>query len=269
LPVEHIHKGLPDAVAGLNRKKGGAAADAILTTDTYAKQAAVVEGGFAFGGMAKGAAMLAPNMATMLAVITTDARAERDALQSALQAAVDESFNALSVDGCTSTNDTVILLANGRGGEAAPELITDALTRICVDLAGLMAGDAEGATKVVMVEVGGARSDDEARRGARAIAESQLVKCSWYGEDPYWGRVVSELGSCGIDFDPDRVSVSYCGYTVCANGIAVDYDAHALHQQLQQRHIQLRCDLGLGSGHGHVLTNDLTHAYIDENMKTS
>jgi glutamate N-acetyltransferase/amino-acid N-acetyltransferase len=269
LPVDHIQKGLPEVVAGLSPKGGSAAAEAILTTDTTDKQVTVVEQGVVFGGMAKGAAMLAPNMATMLAVVTTDAGADRDTLQAALQQAVDASFNALSVDGCTSTNDTVILLANGRNGPTDSAVITDALTRVCVDLAAAMAGDAEGATKVVTVEVSGARDDQQARIGARAVAESQLVKCSWYGEDPYWGRIVSELGSCGIDFDPDRVSVAYGGHVVCAGGVAVDFDAKELQEHLRQRHLHVHCDLGIASGHGSILTNDLTHAYVDENMRTS
>ena len=213
--------------------------------------------------------MLAPDMATMLAVITTDVEADRDTLQGALQQAVDESFNALSVDGCTSTNDTVIVLASGRAGRPGEGVVRDLLTRVCLDLAAAMAGDAEGATKVVRVEVAGARTDDEARRGARAIAESQLVKCSFFGEDPYWGRVVSELGSCGIDFDPDRVSVSYGGISVCEDGVAVDHDEALLRLHMAGRHVRLRCELGVGEGFGHILTNDLTYGYIDENKGTS
>jgi glutamate N-acetyltransferase/amino-acid N-acetyltransferase len=269
LPMGPIERGIPAAVNQLATAGGHEAALAILTTDTHDKQVSVVESGMVVGGMAKGAAMLAPNMATMLAVLTTSAEADVATLQTALQRAVDESFNALSVDGCTSTNDTVILLANGRSGPVPAAVLTDALTRVCCDLAAEMAGDAEGATKVVRVEVSGARSDEEGRRGARAIAESQLVKCSWYGEDPYWGRVVSELGSADIEFDPDRVSVAYNGVMVCEGGVAVAHDSRELARVLAGRHLLVHADLGLGGGAGHVLSNDLTHAYIDENKGTS
>ena len=269
LPIEVVQAGIPEVVAALGRRGGGVAAEAILTTDTVRKEATVVEHGLVVGGMAKGAAMLAPDMATMLAVLTTDVAAEADAFQAALQQAVDESFNALSVDGCTSTNDTVMLLASGRGGEADHGMLVDMLTRACVDLAAQMANDAEGATKVVRIEVAGARNRAEARRGARAVADSQLVKCSFFGEDPYWGRVVSELGSCGIDFDPDRVSITYGGIPVCVGGVAVDHDEGLVGLHMKGRHVRLRAELGIGDGFGHVLTNDLTYGYIDENKATS
>jgi glutamate N-acetyltransferase/amino-acid N-acetyltransferase len=208
-------------------------------------------------------------MATMLAVLTSDAQVDSETAQRALQAAVRDSFNILSVDGCQSTNDTVILLANGKEGPADEVAFTDAVTRVCCELAALMAEDAEGATKVIWVEVKGAASDDEALRGARAVAESQLVKCSFFGEDPYWGRVVSELGSAGISFDPDRVAVAYGDTVVCRNGVAVEHDAKVVQRHLAGKHVQVVADLGLGSGLGRILTNDLTPAYIEENMRTS
>jgi len=219
--------------------------------------------------MAKGAAMLAPNMATMLAVLTTDAQAEPDELAAALQAGVKDSFNSLVVDGCTSTNDTVILLASGRAGPVDRTRLFGAVAAACSDLAGQMAGDAEGATKVVRVRVSGAASDEEAARGARQIATSQLVKCSWYGCDPYWGRIASELGVAGIKFDPDRVCVSYGGVAVAVDGVAVDHDRDAVRAHMAARHLDVAAELGLGDGEATVLTNDLTHAYIDENMGTS
>jgi glutamate N-acetyltransferase/amino-acid N-acetyltransferase len=208
-------------------------------------------------------------MATMLAVLTTDAAISSVELQSALAQAVQKSFNALSVDGCTSTNDTVIVLASGKGAPADRSSIVGPLTAACTHLALQMAGDAEGATKVVTVTVVGAVSDTDAAKAARKVAESQLVKCSFYGADPYWGRVVSELGSSGAAFDPDRVSISYGGVTVCREGVACDHDADAVAAVMAERAIEVTCDLGLGDGHGVVLTNDLTHAYIDENMGTS
>ena len=167
-------------------------------------------------------------MATMLAVLTTDAAVDGAELRDALERAVDHSFNALSVDGCTSTNDTVIVLASGRAGKVAPSAFRAALAEACADLASQMAGDAEGATKVVRMQVTGASSEAEARTAARKVAESQLVKCSWYGQDAYWGRILSELGSAGVAFDPDLASVAYGGIEVCAGGIATTHDEDAV-----------------------------------------
>jgi glutamate N-acetyltransferase/amino-acid N-acetyltransferase len=270
LPVELIERAAPQLGQALDAHGGEKAARAIMTTDTKQKEV-VVRGrtGFTVGGMAKGAAMLAPNMATMLAVLTTDAAADPDDLRKALQQAVTKSFNTLTVDGCTSTNDTVIVLASGRAG---PTDITDleaALTEACTSLAEQMAADAEGATKVVRLTVTGATTDDEAAKGARKAAESQLCKCSWYGQDPYWGRIVSELGSAGIAFDPDTVSVSYGGVTVAANGVGIDHDHQSVNEHMAGRNLDIVADLGQGNGQATVLTNDLTHAYVDENMGTS
>jgi len=221
------------------------------------------------GGMAKGAAMLSPNMATMLAVLTTDAEATPAQLKAALVAGVADSFNALDVDGCTSTNDTVLLLASGLAGPVPEEALAAAVAEACADLAGQMAGDAEGATKVVRFQVTGAHSDEEALVGARAVARSQLVKCSWYGKDPYWGRIASDLGSCGIGFDPELLSVRYGGVEVCAGGVTIDHDTDRVSAHMDGRHLDIVAHLGLGSGRAQILTNDLTHAYVDENMGTS
>ncbi len=269
LPVDRIEAGMGALVEARSVDGGGAAARAIMTTDTHAKEVVVRSGNFTVGGMAKGAAMLAPNMATMLAVLTTDADIDPEPLRLMLQEAVAQSFNVLSVDGCTSTNDTVIVLASGRAGLVDADELQMALTAACTDLAEQMAGDAEGATKVVRVRVTGAADDAEAALGARKVAESQLVKCSWYGKDPYWGRIVSELGSAGIAFDPDLVSVSYGGVAVAEGGVAVIHDHAAVTAHMEGRHLDVTADLGLGSGESFVLTNDLTHAYVDENMGTS
>jgi glutamate N-acetyltransferase/amino-acid N-acetyltransferase len=269
LPVERIEAAAADLAAARSVEGGVAAARAILTTDTHAKEVVVRRAGLTVGGMAKGAAMLAPNMATMLAVLTTDAAVEPDRLTAMLRKAVAASFNTLSVDGCTSTNDTVIVLANGRAGVGDESELQMALTAACTDLAEQMAGDAEGATKVVRVRVVGAASDAQAAAGARKVAESQLCKCSWYGQDPYWGRIVSELGSAGIDFDPDTVSIAYGGVVVADDGIAVDHDGDAVRSHMAGRHLEIVADLKVGSGSGSILTNDLTHAYVDENMGTS
>ena len=244
LEMDAIEKGVGPLVAARAADGGQAAADAILTTDTVRKEAVSRGRGFTVGGMAKGAAMLAPDMATMLAVLTTDAAVDPVALRAALVHGVDDSFNALSVDGCTSTNDTVMLLASGRAGVPDEAAFREAVREVCTSLAAQMCADAEGATKSVRVRVVGARSREEARRAARKVAESQLVKCSWYGRDPYWGRIASELGTAGIAFEPDKLSVRYGDLVVTAN-------------------------LGLGDGTARILTNDLTHAYVDENMGTS
>ena len=269
LPMAALEEGIPAAVGGLTADGGPAAAEAIRTTDTHAKQTLVRGDGFTVGGMAKGAAMLAPNMATMLAVLTTDAAVDGAELQGALTAGVADSFNSLSVDGCTSTNDTVIILASGAAGSVDGTAFAGAVAAACADLAGQMAGDAEGATKVITVKVIGAASDADAKAAARKVAQSELVKCSFYGEDPYWGRVVSELGSSGAAFDPDKVRISYGDTAVCVDGIAAEHDEKAVRAHLAERNVSLTCELGLGTGSGVILTNDLTHAYIDENMRTS
>jgi glutamate N-acetyltransferase/amino-acid N-acetyltransferase len=269
LPIDQISAAIPALVEARTPEGSGDAAEAIRTTDTHRKEVTVRGPAFVVGGMAKGAAMLAPNMATMLAVLTTDAEAEPSELQAALRAGVADSFNVLTIDGCTSTNDTVLLLANGRAGRVDLDDLTAAVVAACDDLAGQMAGDAEGATKVVRLVVTGAHSDADAQAAARKVADSQLVKCSWYGKDPYWGRIASEVGSAGVHFDQRLLSVSYGEVTVCHGGIAVDHDRAAVAEHMDQRHLEICCDLGLGSGRGSVLTNDLTHAYVDENMGTS
>ena len=269
LPMDPIEGGVHRLVSSLRDDGGANAAQAIMTTDTVRKETLVDAGSFMVGGMAKGAAMLAPNMATMLAVLTTDADAEPDVLLQILRDGVETSFNAMSVDGCTSTNDTVILLASGRAGAVDEGELAAAVSQACSDLARQMCGDAEGATKTVEVRVTGAVDDDEALAAARQVAESQLCKCSWYGQDPYWGRIVAELGVADADFDPDLVSVSYGDITVCRKGIAAMHDATALQEVMAAEHLVVSCDLGLGDGEGLILTNDLTHAYIDENMTTS
>jgi glutamate N-acetyltransferase/amino-acid N-acetyltransferase len=270
LPIDTLLDGIPMLVAGLRDDGGSVAAEAIMTTDTVAKETVVEGAGFTVGGIAKGAAMLAPNMATMLAVLTTDAQVDPVDLADMLTDAVTTSFNTITVDGCTSTNDTVLVLASGAAGPPEdPAELAAALAEACLDLARQMVGDAEGATKVVEVTVTGAASDEEAAWGARQIAESNLCKCSWYGQDPYWGRVVSELGSSGAQFDPDRVSVSYGGVTVCRHGVACMHDVATVTDVMAAPFIEIVADLGIGDGEATILTNDLTHAYIDENMGTS
>jgi glutamate N-acetyltransferase / amino-acid N-acetyltransferase len=283
LPIDVIAAGIPNAATQLasSAEAGDAAATAMLTTDTVTKQAtAVAENAdgsrYTVGGMAKGAAMLAPAMATMLAVLTTDADATPPALHDALDRAVRDTFNALIVDGCTSTNDTVLVLANGTATNPTIDTtgpgfhaLVETLTEVCDALAHAMAADAEGATKLAHVVVRGARSSDEARRAARAVATSQLVQCSLYGADPYWGRILSELGASGAHLDPERVDIAYNGITVARAGVAAPHDEDALEHAMGERDIEISCDLHDGMGHAQIRFTDLTHAYIDENRGTS
>jgi len=269
MPMSALEAGIPKVCGTLHAEGGGDAAQAIVTTDTVRKEAIAHAGSAVVGGMAKGAAMLSPAMATMLAVLTTDAAVDADVLQPALAQAVRDTFDCLSVDGCRSTNDTVIVLANGRAGAVDTGALTDALTAVCGSLAEQMARDAEGATKFVRVQVLGARTADDARVAARAVANSQLVQCSLNGGDAYWGRVLSELGASGALIDPENVTISYNGVTVCRHGIACEHDAAALAAAMAAHDIDVRCELDLGSGAAQVLTTDLSHAYIDENRRTS
>jgi glutamate N-acetyltransferase/amino-acid N-acetyltransferase len=269
MPMDALEVGIPKLCGQLAPDRGAAAARAIMTTDTLAKEAVARTGGATVGGMAKGAAMLSPAMATMLAVLTTDAGVDPPLLGRALTRAVAETFDCLSVDGCRSTNDTVLVLANGRAGAVDANAFVDALTEVCGSLAEQMARDAEGATKFVRVRVIGGRSDGDARTGARAVANSQLVQCSLNGEDAYWGRVLSELGASGAFIDPERVDISFNGVTVARNGVACGHDAAALAAAMAARDIEIRCDLHLAHGTATVLTTDLSHAYIDENRRTS
>jgi glutamate N-acetyltransferase/amino-acid N-acetyltransferase len=284
MPMDPVESGIPKLGAQLTADAAGglAAADALLTTDTVRKlthQAVVLPaaGTATVAGMAKGAAMLAPSMATMLAVLTTDVAIAAAPLHRALQTAVDTSFNALVVDACQSTNDTVLVLANGEAGNepitttsgSAYDGFVEALTAACADLAHQMATDAEGATKCVTLTVRGARDAAEARQAARTVASSQLVQCSLYGKDPYWGRIISELGVSGAVFDPERVEIAYGGVVVCRDGIAAPHDAAAVTAAMEQRDLAITCDLGNGDNDATMLFTDLTHAYVDENMGTS
>jgi len=267
LPIDAILAGIPQVAAVRSSRGGSDAAEAIRTTDTHRKEtvAAVAGTEAVVGGMAKGAAMLAPNMATMLAVLTTDAQVEQAELTEMLRAGVATSFNVLMTDACRSTNDTVIILASGVAGPVPADDVRAAIAQACADLALQMAGDAEGATKVVTLTITGAATDADAEAGARQIARSALCKCSWFGEDPYWGRLASELGSAGIALDQSLVSVSYGGIRVAEGGVSIEHDEAAVAAHMAERNLHIACDLGLGEGTFAVLTNDLTHDYIDEN----
>ena len=274
LPMDRIVPAIPLLAGGLTEDGGPAAARAMMTTDTVPRTTVAtgttLDGTtFTIGGVAKGAAMLEPNMATMLAVLTTDALLDATTATALLQAAVGVSFNCLTVDGAESTNDTVLLLASGTAGAVETDAFGDLLADACRDLAIQMADDAEGSTKTVFLTVTGAADDAEAAKGARDTANCQLVKCSWYGEDPYWGRIAAEMGAAGIAFDPATITISYGGQVVYAAEQVQPVDELALGAHMAGRRIHLEVDLGQGSGSAWIVTTDLSHAYIDENMRTS
>jgi glutamate N-acetyltransferase/amino-acid N-acetyltransferase len=267
--MEPILHAAPKLAKKLSRDGADDAARGILTTDHKPKTVVIKGSTFTLGGMAKGCGMIAPNMATMLAFLTTDADVPQAAMQAILRDAADRTFNTLNVDGATSTNDTVILLASGRRGTTDMKEFADAVHKVCEDLTYQMARDAEGVTKVVRLSVTGAVSDAEARIAAKNIAENNLVKCSWYGGDPYWGRLLGAAGSAGIEFDPDRSEVSYGGILVSRAGTNFAHDAEAVAAHMKQDLIDIEVALGLGKGSARVIGIDLGPGYIKENSKTS
>ncbi|MDB5667906.1 MAG: argJ [Alphaproteobacteria bacterium] len=269
LPMEKILAAIPALAEKLSREGAEDAAYGILTTDKLPKQAVIRGSTFTLGGMAKGCGMIAPNMATMLAYLTTDAAMDPELLQRALLDASDATFNTLNVDGATSTNDSAFLLASGRRGVPDAQEFADAVHRLCEDLTLQMARDAEGMTKMVRLRVTGAASDSEARAAAKAIAENNLVKCSWYGADPYWGRLLAAAGSAGIAFETEKSAVSYGGIRVAEQGAPLPHDAEAVAAHMSQECAEIEVTLGLGSGEAQVIGIDLGPGYIKENSVTS
>lgn len=270
LPMPAVFAGITEAVAalGTGTDSATAAARAVMSTDTVPKQASLVTpSGWTVGGMAKGAGMLAPALATMLCVLTTDARATAEQLDRALRHAARYTFDRLDVDGATSTNDTVLLLASGASGIAASdEELSAAVRAVCDDLAEQIMADAEGATKRVLITVSGAANESEALAGARAVARDTLVKTALSGSDACWGQVLAAIGSAPIMLDPDRASVFFNDHPACRDGVAapgagaIDLGGTAIH---------VRIELGIGSGEATIRTADLSHAHVTANSARS
>ena len=269
LPMEKILPGIDRLAGHLTRAGHADAASAILTTDHVTKEAVIRGSTFTLGGMAKGCGMIAPNMATMLAFLTTDAEVDSRQMTRILRQAAAETFNTLNVDGATSTNDTVLMLANGRAGKPDLEEFAAAVRDLCMDLTLKMARDAEGVTKVVRLTVSGASSAAEARTCAKAIAENNLVKCSWFGSDPYWGRILAAAGSADVEFDPERSFVAYGGICVAKGGVEVAHDHKAVLAHMKQTEITIECGLGAGDCSAQAIGIDLGPGYIKENSVTS
>ncbi|MEV4209414.1 bifunctional glutamate N-acetyltransferase/amino-acid acetyltransferase ArgJ [Nocardia salmonicida] len=270
LPMDKLVPGITEIVheMGGGMSGGSDAAHAIMTTDTVPKESAFhSEDKWNVGGMAKGAGMLAPSLATMLVVLTTDAVATPDQLDSALRKATKYTFDRLDVDGSCSTNDTVLLLANGASGVApSREDLDAAVFTVCDDLAAQLMADAEGVTKRVQVTVAGAASEDEALTVARAVARDSLVKTALFGSDPNWGRVLAAVGIAPVTLDPNRIAVSFNGNPVCVDSVGAP---GAREVDLSGEDIDVLIELHVGEGTAMVRTTDLSHAYVEENSAYS
>src|ERR1700749_5107514 len=267
LPMGKLLPAVDAAVAEAAPGGGVHAADAIRTTDTVVKIAFRRPDGYSIGGMAKGAGMIAPALATMLCVVTTDADLTPQELDSALRSATAVTFDRLDTDGCMSTNDTVLLMASGASGvKPGKQDFTRALTEVCADLARQLQLDAEGASKMITIEVVGAASDGDAVIVGRAVARNGLLKCAIAGEDPNWGRVLSAAGTTDAVFDPDRLNVAINGVWVCRGGAAGDERSKV---DLKSRDVTITVDLSAGPNAALILTTDLTDAYVHENAAYS
>ncbi|MFV0464116.1 MAG: bifunctional glutamate N-acetyltransferase/amino-acid acetyltransferase ArgJ [Nostocoides sp.] len=268
LDMDRLLSGVDHAAAELSDEGGLEAATAIKTTDTVAKQASHVSpAGWSVGGMAKGAGMLAPALATMLVVITTDATTTAADVSGALRAATAVTFDRIDSDGCQSTNDTVLLLASGASGVAVSRTeLTAAVTAVCADLARQLIADAEGAAHDIAVEVVSAATEEDALQVARAVARNNLLKCAIFGNDPNWGRVLAAVGTTTAEFDPAELDVTMNGVEVCrAGGVGQDRSL----VDLTGREVQIVIDLHAGAHGATIWTNDLTHDYVHENSAYS
>ncbi|WP_375493412.1 bifunctional glutamate N-acetyltransferase/amino-acid acetyltransferase ArgJ [uncultured Jatrophihabitans sp.] len=267
LPMPQLLAGVDAAADALDSESGAAAADAIRTTDTRVKQAEHADEGWSVGGMAKGAGMLAPGLATMLCVLTTDAVVDAADLDAALRAATAHTFDRVDADGCMSTNDTVVVLASGASGVTPPpDRLDAALHAVCADLAAQLIADAEGATKEVEVEVVNAATEQDAVEVGRSIARNNLLKCALFGNDPNWGRVLAAIGTTSAAFDADRLGVAINGVQVCRDGAAGEPREGV---DLTGRHVHVRADLNAGDAAATIWTNDLSHGYVEENSAYS
>ncbi|GAA1362650.1 bifunctional glutamate N-acetyltransferase/amino-acid acetyltransferase ArgJ [Streptomyces beijiangensis] len=267
LPMDKLLPGIEKAAAALSAHGGEKAAIAIKTTDTVHKTSVVTGDGWTVGGMAKGAGMLAPGLATMLVVLTTDADLDSATLDKALRDATRQTFDRVDSDGCMSTNDTVLLLASG-ASEVAPAYaeFAEAVRTVCDDLARQLIGDAEGASKDIRIEVINAATEDDAVEVGRSIARNNLLKCAIHGEDPNWGRVLSAIGTTGAAFEPDELNVAINGVWVCKNGSVGD-DRDLV--DMRYREVKITADLAAGSESAVIWANDLTAEYVHENSAYS
>ena len=267
LPMPILLAGVERAITALRPDGGLDAASAIMTTDTLAKTSCFEGTGWSVGGMAKGAGMLAPSLATMLVVLTTDAEADSDQLGEALAAATAATFDRIDSDGCMSTNDTVVLLASGAAGFPVPQdALIRAVTEVCADLARQLIGDAEGAAHDIRIDVQSAATEADALEVARSVARNNLFKCAIFGGDPNWGRVLAAVGTTSAAFDPDALDVAINGVQVCrAGGVGADRTL----VNLGAREVHVVVDLHAGEKAATVWTNDLTTEYVHENSAYS
>ncbi|MET7285808.1 bifunctional glutamate N-acetyltransferase/amino-acid acetyltransferase ArgJ [Streptomyces sp. NPDC005573] len=267
LPMDKLLPGVEKAAAQLSEHGGEKAALAIMTTDTVHKTAVVSRDGWTVGGMAKGAGMLAPGLATMLVVLTTDADLGDEDLDKALRAATSLTFDRVDSDGCMSTNDTVLLLSSGSSGVTpGHEDFAEAVREVCADLGRQIIGDAEGASKDIRVEVINAAGEEDAVEVGRSIARNNLLKCAIHGEDPNWGRVLSAIGTTSAVFEPDELNVAINGVWVCRNG-SVGEDRDLV--DMRYREVHIVADLAAGTETATIWTNDLTADYVHENSAYS
>lgn len=277
LQTDNIINSLDALVEGLSEKNGADAAQAILTTDTFAKEAVCeieLSGGMVrIGGIAKGSGMIMPDMATMLSFITTDVDIDRHTLQEMLKKAVDKSFNKITVDSDTSTNDCVIILANGMSNVSLTEddksTFYEALETVCIDLAKMIVRDGEGATKFVTVVAEGCNTEDDADAIARAIANSPLVKTALYGSNPNWGRILMAAGKSGISFDQNKLDVYFNDILTVKDGMKSDTDPEMLKKEFAQPEIEIKVNINSGNSKATIWTCDLSHKYVDINVDYS